>query len=51
MVQLLMEMAEGYRGRVSHEAIMEAVRLIMAQFVNTFPALEPVDSLRTYQVD
>ena len=34
-------MVEGYRSRVSHEAIMEAVRLIMTQFVNTLPALEP----------
>jgi len=35
------EIVEGYRGRVSHEAIMEAVRLVMTQFVNTLPELEP----------
>jgi len=35
------DIVEGYRGRVSHEAITEAVRLITAQYVKTLPALEP----------
>lgn len=35
------DMVEGYRGRVSHEAIMEAVSVITAQYVKTLPALEP----------
>jgi hypothetical protein len=32
---------EGYRDRVSPEAIMEAAQLVTAQFVQTLPALEP----------
>jgi len=35
------DLVQGYCGRVSHEAIMEAVRLVTAQFVNALPALEP----------
>jgi uncharacterized protein (DUF433 family) len=31
---------EGYRGRVSRGAIVEAVQLVTAQFVRTLPALE-----------
>jgi len=45
------EIVKGYRGRVSHEAIIEAVRLVMTQFVNTFPELGPVDSLGKHRVD
>ena len=30
----------GYRGRVSREAIIEAIRLISTQFVTTLPRLE-----------
>jgi len=33
---------KGYRGRVSHAAIMEAVRLVTAEFLKTLPELEPV---------
>ena len=36
------EIIQGYRGRVSHEAIMEAVQLMTEQFLRTLPALEPV---------
>ena len=32
---------KGYRGRVSHEAVAEALQLVMAQFVKTLPELEP----------
>lgn len=32
---------EGYRGRVSHAAIVEAIRLVTVQFLQTLPALEP----------
>jgi uncharacterized protein (DUF433 family) len=35
------EIVRGYRGRVSHEAIVEAVRLVMARFIQTLPELEP----------
>jgi len=35
------DLVQGYCGRVSHEAIMEAAQLVTAQFVNTLPALEP----------
>jgi uncharacterized protein (DUF433 family) len=34
------DLVQGYGGRVSHEAIMEAAQLVMAQFVSTLPALE-----------
>jgi len=30
----------GYRGRVTHEAIFEAVRLITSQFIQALPELE-----------
>ena len=33
---------KGYRGRVSQAAILEAVRLVTAQFLTTLPALESV---------
>lgn len=33
---------QGYRGRVSHEAILEAAQLVTVQFLQTLPALEPV---------
>jgi uncharacterized protein (DUF433 family) len=33
---------EGYGGRVSREAILEAVRVVTTQFLTTLPALEPV---------
>lgn len=31
----------GYRGRVSHEAVIEAVRIVTDRFLKTLPALEP----------
>lgn len=34
-------LVEGYRGRVPHAAIQEAVRLVTTQFLETLPALEP----------
>ena len=33
---------KGYRGRVPHAAIVEAVRLVTAEFLKTLPELEPV---------
>jgi uncharacterized protein (DUF433 family) len=36
------DIVQGYRGRVSHAAIMEAVRLVTEQFLKTLPDLEPV---------
>ena len=36
------DIVTGYRGRVSHAAIQEAVRLMTTQFLRTLPALEPV---------
>jgi uncharacterized protein (DUF433 family) len=33
---------QGYRGRVSREAILDAVRLVTAQFLEALPALELV---------
>ena len=36
------DIVAGYRGRVSHAAIQEALRLVTAQFLETLPALEPV---------
>jgi uncharacterized protein (DUF433 family) len=30
----------GYRGRVSHEAIIEAIRLVTSQFIKTLPELK-----------
>jgi uncharacterized protein (DUF433 family) len=38
----LEDIVQGYRGRVSREAIIEAVRLVTEQFLKTLPALEPV---------
>jgi uncharacterized protein (DUF433 family) len=38
----LEDIVQRYRGRVSHEAITEAVRLVTEQFLKTLPALEPV---------
>lgn len=35
------DVVAGYRGRVSHTAILEAVRLVTTQFLATLPALEP----------
>ena len=34
------QVVKGYRGRVSREAILEAMILITNQFLNTLPALE-----------
>jgi uncharacterized protein (DUF433 family) len=34
------EIVEGFRGRVSHQAIEEAVRIMTARFIETLPALE-----------
>jgi uncharacterized protein (DUF433 family) len=34
------DIVEGYRGRVSHAAVMEAARLVTAQFIKTLPELE-----------
>ncbi len=36
----LEQIVEGYRGKVSREAIIEAVRLVAAQFIKTLPELE-----------
>jgi len=33
---------KGYRGRVSRAAIMEAVRLVTAEFLKTLPELESI---------
>ena len=38
----LEDIVQGYRGRVSREAIIEAVRLVTEQFLETLPDLEPV---------
>ncbi|ODS34556.1 MAG: hypothetical protein SCARUB_00291 [Candidatus Scalindua rubra] len=35
------EIVKGYRGRVSREAINEAVRLVTSEFIRTLPELEP----------
>ena len=35
------KIVEGYRGRVTHDAIFEAVRLITSQFIQALPELEP----------
>lgn len=34
------DIVQGYRGRVSREAILEAMRLVTSQFLNTLPELE-----------
>ena len=36
------DIVQGYRGRVSRAAIMEAVLLVTEQFLKTLPDLEPV---------
>jgi len=36
------DIVQGYRGRVSRAAILEAVRLVTEQFLNSLPALESV---------
>jgi uncharacterized protein (DUF433 family) len=38
----LEDIVQGYRGRVSHAAILEAARLVTEKFLNTLPALESV---------
>ena len=38
----LEDIVQGYRGRVSREAILDAVRLVTTQFLETLPALELV---------
>jgi uncharacterized protein (DUF433 family) len=35
------EIIAGYHGRVSREAVMEAIRVVTSGFLNTLPALEP----------
>ncbi len=35
------EIVSGYRGKVSREAIIEAIQLIATQFLQTLPQLEP----------
>lgn len=35
------DIVEGYRGRVSRDAIMEAARLVTSQFIQNLPELEP----------
>jgi uncharacterized protein (DUF433 family) len=37
----LEEIVAGYRGRVSREAIIEAIQIVTAGFLETLPALEP----------
>ena len=34
------DIVKGYRGRVSREAIIEAIRLITSQFIKTLPELK-----------
>ena len=36
----LAEIVNGYRGKVSREAIIEAIRLVTAQFLQTLPELK-----------
>src|SRR5438132_5831809 len=36
------DLVAGYRGRVSHAAVQEALRLVTAQFLETLPALAGV---------
>ena len=38
----LEDIVQGYRGRVSREAIIEAIRLVTEQFLKTLPDIEPV---------
>jgi uncharacterized protein (DUF433 family) len=35
------EIVAGYRGRVSRDAIIEAIQIVTAGFLKTLPALEP----------
>jgi uncharacterized protein (DUF433 family) len=35
------EIVTGYRGRVSREAVIEAIRIVTAGFLRTLPELEP----------
>jgi uncharacterized protein (DUF433 family) len=37
----LEEIVAGYRGRVSREAVIEAIQLVTAGFLRTLPELEP----------
>jgi uncharacterized protein (DUF433 family) len=37
----LEEIVAGYRGRVSREAIIEAIQIVTAGFLKTLPTLEP----------
>lgn len=36
----LEQIVNGYQGRVSHEAILEAMRLVNSQFITTLPELK-----------
>ena len=36
------EIVSSYRGRVSHEAVIEAVQIVMSGFLKTLPELESV---------
>ena len=36
------EIADGYKGRVPRQAIIEAIHLVNEQFLETLPQLEPV---------
>jgi uncharacterized protein (DUF433 family) len=38
----LEDIVQGYGGRVSHAAILEAVQLVTEQFLKTLPAIESV---------
>jgi uncharacterized protein (DUF433 family) len=35
------DIMQGYRGRVSREALLEAVRLVTTQFISSLPQFEP----------
>ena len=35
------EIVSGYRGRVSRDAVVEAVQIVTAEFLKTLPVLEP----------
>jgi uncharacterized protein (DUF433 family) len=35
------EIVAGYRGRVSREAVKEAIQVVTSGYLNTLPALEP----------
>ena len=36
------QIVQGYRGRISSAAIVEAINLVATQCINTLPALDPV---------